>query len=133
MNFKITKFEKHNDERGQLIVFLKCNELKGKLKKFGQIYFVTFERVGVVRGNHYHKKWREWFGIVSGKLEVKLKDIVTGEKKRIVFDGRSNKYERLEIGPGIAHTFKSLSKNASLLNYANHEWSKDDTFVYKLI
>ncbi len=128
MNYKIEKFTKFSDKRGDLIVFLKNSELKKTQKKFGQIYFVTFSNKGVVRGNHYHKKWREWFGIVHGKLEVALKDMITGEKTNFVLDSDQDKYLRLEIGPNIAHAFKSISETAALLNYANSPWSNDDDF-----
>lgn len=132
MEYKIIKLEKHNDYRGNLVVFLRNKDLKKK-KTFGQIYFVTFEKNGVVRGNHYHKKWREWFGIVSGKVKVVLKDIATGETKNITLDGNKDPYIRLEIGPKIAHAFKNISENASLLNYTNLEWSSTDTYYHKLI
>lgn len=128
MNIKISKFEKHNDERGQLVVFLKHSDLELEQKTFGQIYFVTFENKNVIRGNHYHKEWREWFGVVTGKLKVILKDMITGEIQTMLLDGDSNEYIRLEVGPNIAHTFISISKNAALLNYTDKEWNPNDTF-----
>lgn len=133
MDYKIFNSDKFSDDRGDLIVFLKNNELPKGAKSFGQIYFVTFSGPGIIRGNHYHKKWKEWFGIVHGKLEVMLKDILTGEIVNLTLDGNHDKYLRLEIGPNIAHAFKSLSKSAALLNYADSPWSKDDTFKEILI
>jgi len=132
MNYKIEKINKFSDKRGDLIVFLKYSDLKKSGKPFGQIYFVTFSKKGTIRGNHYHKKWTEWFGILAGKVEVYLEDIVTKERTTIILDYKLDKYERLCIGPGIAHTFKSLSKFAALLNYADSEWSKSDSIYYKL-
>lgn len=133
MDYTIDHFEKFNDERGQLVVFLKNRNLKNNLKKFGQIYFVTFDKKGVVRGNHYHKKLREWFGVVTGRLEVVLKDIKTGKTKTFIFDGNSNKYVRLEIGPNVAHAFRNISPKASLINYTDKEWSSEDSFPYIVI
>ncbi len=133
MDYSITHFEKFNDERGQLVVFLKNSNLDSKFKEFGQIYFVTFEKENVVRGNHYHKKWREWFGVVSGKIRVKLKDISTGEEKALFLDGDAETYVRLEIGPNVVHTFINESPTAALLNYTDTEWSADDTFFFKLV
>lgn len=132
MDYRIEHFQKYNDVRGQLVVFLRNSDLEPKLKKFGQIYFVTFDKQGVVRGNHYHKKWREWFGVVSGKVDVYLKDIKSGKEKKLVLDGNSKKYIRLEIGPNIAHAFRNRTKYASLINYTNIEWTKTDTYPYKL-
>lgn len=131
MDYKIDYFEKHNDARGQLVVFLKNSDLKPLLKTFGQIYFVTFDNKNTVRGNHYHKRWREWFGVLYGKLEVTLHDVKTGKKKRMILDGDLNEYVRLEIGPYINHTFRSMTAKAGLLNYTNTQWSPDDTFKKK--
>ena len=133
MDYKIDFIEKHDDQRGHLVVFLKNMDLRDNFKNFGQIYFVTFDKKNVVRGNHYHKKWREWFGVVTGKVEVVLKDVKTGEVKKLIIDSRADKYSRLEIGPNIAHAFRNLSDEASLLNYTDTEWSPDDTFSEELI
>lgn len=133
MEYKIDQFDKFSDKRGDLIVFLQQNVLPLHKKKFGQIYFVTFSKKGVVRGNHYHKKWTEWFGIVEGKLEVILEDVNTKERKNFIFDSKENKYTRLTIGPNVIHAFRSLSNYAALLNYADSEWSESDTFHVELM
>lgn len=133
MDYKIEHFSKIGDKRGDLIVFLKHSQLPAHKKQFGQIYFVTFSKKGVVRGNHYHKRWREWFGIVTGKLAVKLKDVKTGEEVELTLTARKTKYVRLETGPNVAHAFKSLTRTAALLNYADGEWSADDSLEYKLL
>lgn len=128
MDYRIEHFEKFNDERGQLIVFLRNRDLNQNQKEFGQIYFVTFEKKGTIRANHYHKKFREWFGVVNGKVEVTLVDVKTKERKGFILDGDSKKYVRLEIGPNIAHGFKSISDKVSLLNYTDMEWMAGDVF-----
>lgn len=128
MDYKVNKFEKFNDDRGQLVVFLKNSNLHKKQKKFGQIYFITFNKRGVIRGNHYHKQWREWFGVVQGKLKVELKNVNNRKTKKLILDGNKNYYIRLEVGPNIIHKFTSLTSKASLLNYTSTEWTPDDTF-----
>ncbi len=133
MDYKIEKFDKFIDHRGDLIVFLKSSNLSKKYKIFGQIYFVTFKKKGVVRANHYHKRIREWFGVVNGKVSITLKDINTHEKKRLILDAKSDNYIRLEIGPNVAHAFKSLTAKASVVNYTDQEWSSDDVFPYELM
>lgn len=131
--FKITKFRSYSDHRGKLIVFLKASELQSKKKKFGQIYFVTFKKRGVVRGNHYHKKWHEWFGVIEGKVKVIVEDVGTKKRKQISLSAERDKYIRIETGPYIAHAIKSLTKSATLLSYAESEWDKKDTYYYKLM
>lgn len=133
MDYRIEKLEKFNDKRGQLVVFLKDSDLNKNLKQFGQIYFVTFDGKGIVRGNHYHRNIREWFGVVNGKVEVSLVDIKTKEKVKIILNADSKKYVRLEIGPNIAHGFKSLSGNVALLNYTDKEWESSDVIAYETI
>lgn len=133
LDFKITKFKSFSDKRGKLIVFLRESELYDAKKKFGQIYFVTFSKKGIVRGNHYHKKWHEWFGIIEGKVKVVVEDVRTKKRKQITLSAKKDRYVRIETGPYIAHAIVSLSKNASLLSYADTEWNTKDTHHYKLI
>jgi dTDP-4-dehydrorhamnose 3,5-epimerase-like enzyme len=133
MDYKIEHFDKFSDTRGDLVVFLRNRDLPDSLKEFGQIYFVTFQKKGAIRANHYHKTFREWFGLISGKVKVVLVDIKTKEKKEFIINGDSEKYQRLYIGPNIAHGFKSLSDNVALLNYTDKEWKKEDVTSMKVI
>ncbi len=133
MDYKIEYFDKFSDVRGDLVVFLKRSNLEKKYENFGQIYFVTFSKKGIVRANHYHKRIREWFGVVHGKVSVILQNIETGERKRLILDAKSDKYIRLEIGPKVAHAFKSLTAKASVVNYTDQEWSQDDVFPIVLM
>lgn len=131
MDMQIHKIELHNDKRGELMVFLTNSSFVKKDRKFGQIYLITFAKKGVIRGNHYHKKWREWFTVVHGRLELFLKDIKTGETQKMILNNK-NQHIGIEIGPYIAHTFRSLSTSATLLNYASHKWSKYDCIPAKI-
>ena len=133
MDYKIENFEKFNDQRGELVVFLRNRNLEKTYKEFGQIYFVTFNRKGVIRANHYHRKMREWFGVIIGKVKVILVDIKTNESRKFILDGDSKRYVRLEIGPNVAHGFKSMSDGVSLLNYTNKEWLVKDVFPMEVI
>ena len=133
MDYMVSKVEKYSDQRGDLVVFLKNKDLQTLRDSFGQIYFITFTSKGIIRGNHYHKNWREWFTIVEGEVLIKLEDVRNKENVTIVLSSNNKEHLRLEIGPYIAHSFKSLSESASLLNYADKEWLEKDTFYYKLM
>ncbi len=133
MNFKISRFKTLQDSRGKLIVFLRAKELKNAKRKFGQIYFVTFAKKGAVRGNHYHKRWYEWFGIVEGRVKVVVEDIRTKKRESVILDAKKDKYVRLSTGPYVAHAIQSLTNYASLVSYADAEWSQNDTYDYKLV
>jgi len=113
----------HSDKRGKLVVFKQWKE--------GQIYFVTFDGQKVIRGNHYHKKWREWAGIVKGRILVILINVKNGSWNWFFIDENDKKYRLVEIPPYTAHTFISLRDNAVLLNYADKPWDKKDDFKYK--
>lgn len=132
MNVKLSPLKQFRDNRGSLVVFLKGSELNDTQKMFGQIYFATFAQKGTVRGNHYHKTRHEWFGIVHGKVTVVMEDVRTKKRKEIVLSAKRDANIKLEIVPYVAHAIKSMTKYASLLSYAD-EWSKEDTYFYKLI
>lgn len=133
MDYRIERIDKHTDGRGDLVVFLKKRELTPKRRRFGQIYFITFTGKRVVRGNHYHKKWREYFGVVHGKVRAELEHVKTRERVSLILSAGHKTYTRLEIGPYVAHAFICLSASASLLNYADDEWSAGDRYEYELV
>jgi len=131
-DFRITKLPKFADHRGDLVAFLRHSEIEQSHKTFGQIYFVTFRGKDIIRGNHYHKKWKEWFGIIEGKVEVKLENIKTKRNTTLTLSSSTTEYIRLDINNYIAHAFRSKTKYASLLNYADGQWDNTDTFMYPL-
>lgn len=130
MDYRLSKIDKIINSRGIMVIFLDQSDFNNKKKEFGQIYFVTFQKKGTIRGNHYHKKCREWFGIVKGKVEIIIEDIKNKERTTIIFDEKTDKYFRLEIGPYIAHKIKSISKYAALLSFTDNEWRRKDTYPY---
>jgi dTDP-4-dehydrorhamnose 3,5-epimerase len=131
MNFEILHLTKHDDERGYLVEFLKKNELEKRNKAFGQIYFVTFNKKNTIRGNHYHKKTEEWFGVIFGSVLVILEDVNTKERKTFTLHYSENEFVRLKIGTGIAHAFKALTKSAILLDYSNKQYDPGCTDRHK--
>ncbi|MBI3619793.1 dTDP-4-dehydrorhamnose 3,5-epimerase family protein [Candidatus Roizmanbacteria bacterium] len=132
MDFSIENCETHSDKRGKLIVFLKSAELVPEKTGFGQIYYASFSKKGVVRGNHYHKRISEWFVVVSGTLKMTVRDMRTGETRTLIMSARQ-KSRQIKIGPYIAHAFQSLSSRAVLLNYSDRQWSKKDTLYKKIL
>jgi len=130
----INTTKRMKDEKGDLVVFLRKSNLSEKHKTFGQIYFVSFNKKSAVRGNHYHKKWHEHFGVITGRVRVVLENIKTKERMELVLSARKNQYTRLSIEPYIAHAIQSLTNSASLLSYTNSEWKDgSDTYPHKLI
>jgi len=134
INYSIKPSVKRRDSRGFLVDFLKKEDLTSNFL-LGQVYYVTFENSGVVRGNHYHKNKNEWFVVVSGKVRLIIENIKTKERKTIVIDGDQDRYKRLFVGRNTAHAFQSISRFASMINYADKPYHNEnpDTHVYKLI
>jgi dTDP-4-dehydrorhamnose 3,5-epimerase-like enzyme len=126
MNYKVTQCIKHTDQRGYLVEFLKDNELADADKAFGQIYFVTFEKPHQVRGNHYHTRISEWFGVAYGSLQVVLEDVKTKERVEFELTSDDKTFTRLTIGPYIAHAFRNLTPTAVLLDYSNTPYDEKD-------
>lgn len=135
MDIVLEDSTKREDERGFLVDFIKGTEVEAEDRMLGQVYYVTFSRVGVIRGNHYHKERREWFVPVKGRLEVYFKDLATGEEVVMTIDGDSSNYQRIGIGKNIAHAFVSLTEDAAMINYASKPYIHEapDTYEYILV
>lgn len=126
IDYKIIHSKKYIDDRGYLVEFLKNCELTGDDQFFGQIYFVTFEKPHQVRGNHYHTKFSEWFGVAYGTLKVVLEDVRTKENTSFVLSSDDKSFIRLNIGPYTAHAFQNLTPTAVLLDYCNKEYNTEN-------
>lgn len=126
VNYRIDKCKRVTDARGHLIEFLRRKELEDAERDFGQIYYVTFESAGQVRGNHYHTRGFEMFGVVSGVLEVALEDVATKERVDLVLDADDQLFTRLRVGAGVAHAFRNVSPTAILLDYCSKQYDPND-------
>jgi len=131
--YKTKKATRRRDSRGFLLDFLKRDELEKGDRTIGQIYLVTFEKKGVVRGNHFHKTKKEWFVAVRGKLKVVLESVKNKERIEFVLNGDSDDYERVQVDKNIAHAFTSLSDEAILINYCNKPYHFDNPDTHKYI
>jgi dTDP-4-dehydrorhamnose 3,5-epimerase-like enzyme len=127
MDVKIKGIKKVTDKRGDLGVLFSGHDIH--TLPFGQIWYITFEGNGVVRGGHYHKTWSEWFCPIVGSVLIELRDIKTNEYRMLVLSAEIP--EKLYIGPYIEHTFTSLSKQCVIINYANKPWNKKDVYKVK--
>lgn len=133
MDIKIHQIENFDNQNGKLMVVLKKSDFGGKNLNFGQLYWITFAKKGVVRANHYHKSWRVWFLAVKGKIQVELEDIKTKKHSTVILASSDKKPQLLEVGPYVAHAFVSLTKNACLIEYSNRQYKKNQVICYPLI
>lgn len=135
MDIDVVKLKAHTAKQGKLVEFIAVQDVERHHRKFGHLFFVTFENKKVIRGNHYHKKHHEYYIVLSGKIKVLLRDLVTNKKKTLSLHSEKGIYKRLRIGPNIAHAAYSLTPKAALLAYYGDPYNpkKLDTYPYHLI
>jgi UDP-2-acetamido-2,6-beta-L-arabino-hexul-4-ose reductase len=135
INVRFDHAIRRRDERGFLVDFIKGDELRPIHQILGQIYFVTFEKPHVVRGNHFHKTKDEWFVVIAGKIKLIAEDIKTKKRIERILDGDNDEYERVFIGKNTAHSFQNISDIAMMLDYADKSYHNKapDTIPYKLM
>lgn len=68
----------------------------------GEVY-VTITKPGKLRGNHYHKTTNEWFTVVQGHADLRLRDMETGEEFNLELSAAEP--VTLFVPCGIAHAF----------------------------
>jgi UDP-2-acetamido-2,6-beta-L-arabino-hexul-4-ose reductase len=130
MDIKTKKLEKKVDDRGFVFEVLRSEQVNAP---FGQI-FITTVKPGKVKGNHYHKRKKEWYCVLSGKVAVHFVDVSTKEKKKVVLD--SKEPELLEIRPGISHAITNEGEEeAVIIAYISESFNPEDpdTFTLKVV
>jgi dTDP-4-dehydrorhamnose 3,5-epimerase-like enzyme len=121
---EIIKRKKIEDSRGWFLKSITGTE-KGLPSFTGEIYTVYSEG-GASRGGHYHEKASEWFTLLSGTSELKLKDIQTNESISILIS--ADEPSTILVPPNIAHRFDAIdNKPFLLLAYTNILYNPDDT------
>jgi len=131
MLFKKLSRVKHTREDGWLseLVSMNYND-----EPFNCIHsYVISITPGKVRANHYHKKKEEWIASASGKIELRIENIMTGEKDKLLLDTSAKEYEIIYIPPFVAHAVKNNSKReASLIVFSKNPEDKEDTIPYEV-
>jgi dTDP-4-dehydrorhamnose 3,5-epimerase-like enzyme len=88
---------------------------------------------GMVRANHYHKIKEEWIAPASGKIELCLKNVISGEKDKLIMDTHAREYEMIYIPPFVAHAVKNnWEHEASLIVFSKNPEDKEDTIPYEV-
>lgn len=109
------------DERGKLVEVF-------KVSNFGQVFF-SVSKLGVVRGNHYHKRKIEKFCVIEGEAEINLRNRETGVVRKYPVSG-----DMPQIVPiPINHTHNIINVGSSemkLLVWANEIFNPDDSDTF---
>lgn len=94
---KLSPYTRMQDERGGFWGITQ--------EPWAEANFIETE-AGQVRGNHYHKETRELFFIVSGEIEIMIRDLKSGEHSEMLV----GKGDVFIIEPYELHTFRTRTK-----------------------
>ena len=130
---EIKQLTRHADERGYLMELVRSDD--AIFSKFGQCY-VSMNYPGVVRAWHWHKKQDDFFVVVKGMIKVGLFDMREGSPTR----GEAGEYYLgdnnnivLKIPPGVAHGYKTVGTEPSLLvNFPSELYNREEPDEYRL-
>ena len=115
----LEKYVIHEDSRGGFL---------GIINKYtwGELNYIH-TRAGVERGNHYHRYTKELFYILSGEIEVHVKNIVTHEEHQF----RAKPHMVFIIDPYVVHTFTTI-EDSTWLNMLSHRIDEEKPDFYKV-
>lgn len=118
MNTQIIEFQKHTDDRGDLVIAEYDKEIPFIVKRVYYIYGVEKDKE---RGFHSHKNLQQIYIGIAGSCKVMLDD--GNQTKTVVLDNPSN---GLYIGNGVWRKIFDFSSDAILLVLASENYNEDD-------
>ena len=118
MNYKIIQFQKHGDERGQLVALENEKEIPFETKR---VYYMFDTLPGVRRGFHAHKKLKQILICTSGSCKIHLDD--GKETTEITLD---KPYEGLYIESNMWREMYDFSPDAVLMVLASEMYDESD-------
>jgi dTDP-4-dehydrorhamnose 3,5-epimerase-like enzyme len=115
----LEKYTIHEDSRGGFL---------GIINKYtwGEINFVR-TKAGVVRGNHYHRYTKELFYVLSGEIQIDVKNIVSNEEHHFL----AKPDMVFIIDPYEVHTFTTI-EDSTWLNMLSHRLDEKSPDFFKL-
>lgn len=124
---KIIERKKIEDSRGWFLKVI--NGLEENLPSCTGEVYLTNATPGEAKGGHYHEKANEWFTLITGDCELKMVDIITGEKQTLFLS--SNKPQTIYVPSNIAHVFINKSTvDFILLAYSDQLFVPEDTIMF---
>jgi dTDP-4-dehydrorhamnose 3,5-epimerase-like enzyme len=119
MDARVEALDVHEDERGWV------SEVYSGApgEKLGNIHLGTL-RKGFVRGNHLHRRSREWIILMSTPVEVALE---SGDE---IETFGLDKPSRVFLPPGIAHAFRNTGTDPiHFVAYRDSRYDQQDPDV----
>ena len=118
MEYKIIQFQKHGDERGQLVALENDKEIPFETKR---VYYMFDTLPGVRRGFHAHKTLKQILICTSGSCKIHLDDgFSTAE---VTLD---KPYEGLLIDSKLWREMYDFSPDAVLMVLASQMYDESD-------
>ena len=111
-------FQRHGDERGQLISLEEFKNIPFRIKR---VYFIYDTLSDVIRGYHAHKTLKQVLVCVHGSCKIRLDN--AKESEIILLD---KPYEGLYIPPGTWREMFDFSPGAVLLVLASELNNEND-------
>jgi dTDP-4-dehydrorhamnose 3,5-epimerase-like enzyme len=88
---------------------------------------------GRSRANHYHRQKEEWFAVVSGCVEVRLRHVLSGDSACVALDCADPACRILYIPPMVAHSIHNpRSTESALVVFSKTPEDRDDTVPFDL-
>lgn len=114
--------DKAEDERGGLMEIINGEP--------GLQMNILYTKAGFVRGNHYHKRTKEFFFVLEGEIKFVTVDEDTKERHETVCPPG----DRIEIPPTVRHALKSIT-DSTIIEYKNEAYNDEnpDTFPFEVI
>ena len=119
------ELEIKGDDRGN---FMEIFKIPGR----GQVNYSTTQP-GITRGNHYHNRKEEYFCVISGEAEIKLRNRDTNEIQEFKVSGQ--KPETVKIPINWTHNITNTGNGPmELLIWVNEVFDPEDpdTFYEKV-
>lgn len=104
---KLTKIKKVKGFRSWLAEIL----VENKIGEFKQVYI--FSVTPGKRVSHFHKKRKEWFCCIRGKIKIIYCDD-KGEKE-VIIDADKDEFTVVEIPPEVWHKVESLDEKRDVI------------------
>lgn len=124
---KIIKRDLISDERGWFLKVITGEEENLPLK-VGEVY-LTNGKPGQSKGGHYHIRGQEWFIVIKGNAQLRLKDVDTGEQMAI--DMSFDKTFSVFVPSKVAHVFVNTGdSDFVVLAYSDLIYDPTDTIPY---
>ena len=122
-NINLLKGQTFTDSRGGIDIYNIEKKLSFKLKRF----FIVSGNKDLRRGRHAHKRCKQHIILISGKVEVTVRDKLN---KKIIILNKSG--DNLYIPPLIWSSQKYLTHNSKILVLCDRPYEQND-YITKLI